>query len=539
MKAFLKCGFCLTLGLMPTTLWAQELQWRPTGGTTVPGAAPSIGLSRPTPLNDPAPLTVSPLKPIVRAQNPDDKPLPLGPLGDGKNPSPAPITGGQQPDKPGQKVGEFIAPPPKTSKSPAVMPSADCCPPSPACPCPEKCGLFGCGILGCPSLFGHDGWLSHLWEPGCNPCNPCCDRPSAWVSADYLYWTIRSSSLPPLVTTSPVGTPIATAGTPVAGALGQPTTSVLFDRFDDPWRSGFRVSGGYWFHKDGCWGIDASFWSLGSWTQSFVAGGNGNAIIARPLTDITTGTPVPSAELVAYPGVVNGAVSVTSRHELWGAEADLRRKLWCGPNGFLDALVGYRHFWLSEGLNITESLTPLAADGVTPLGTNIVSDRFSTSNNFNGLQLGLAGEWRAFQTRWTLAGSVRVGLGDMHQVVDIQGNQFFNIPPVPPSVQNGGILALPTNIGHRSADRFAVIPEVGLKLGYDLTPHLRLYVGYDFMYVSSVVRPGDQIDLAVNRTQIPTALGPSPLVGVARPAPQFNATDFWVQGFNVGLLWRY
>jgi len=535
MKAFLNFGLCLTLGLIPTTLLAQELQWRATGSPNastpvIPaGGVPTIGLSKPVPLDDPSPPTVSPLKPIVRAQQPDVRPLPLGPLGDGKNPAPAPIVTGE---KPIQKPGDFVAPTPKP-----VMPNADCCAPCP--PCPENCGLFGCHILGCRSLFGHDGWLCHLWEPGCFTCNPCCDRPHAWISADYLFWTIRSAPIPPLVTASPAGTPLANAaGQPIAGVLGQPTTTTLLDRFDDPWRSGFRVSGGFWFHRDGCWGVDASFWSLGSWTQSFTAGGTGNPIIARPFNDVGPVNPGPGAELVAFPGLVNGAVNVTSHHNLWGAEVDLRRKLCCGPNGFLDALVGYRHFWLSEGVNITEDLTPLGAGGAA-LGTNIVSDRFSTSNRFEGAQFGLAGEWRVHHSRWTLAGSVRVGLGDMHEVVNIEGNQFFNIPPVPPSVQTGGILALPTNIGKRSADRFAVIPEIGLKLGYDLTPHLRIYGGYDFMYVSSVVRPGSQIDLTINRSQIPNAFGPQPLVGAARPAPLFSASDFWVQGFSAGLLWRY
>ena len=79
------------------------------------------------------------------------------------------------------------------------------------------------------------------------------------------------------------------------------------------------------------------------------------------------------------------------------------------------------------------------------------------------------------------------------------------------------------------------MPELGLKLGYDLTPNLRLYAGYDFLFISSVVRPGNQIDLNVNRTQVPNVFGPQALIGPALPAPQFNPTTFWVQGFNVGL----
>ena len=84
-----------------------------------------------------------------------------------------------------------------------------------------------------------------------------------------------------------------------------------------------------------------------------------------------------------------------------------------------------------------------------------------------------------------------------------------------------------------------VLPEVGLKLGYDLCPNLRIYAGYDFLFISSVVRPGNQIDVNVNRTQIPNVFGPQALVGPAFPAPQFNPTTFWVQGFNFGMQYRY
>jgi len=244
------------------------------------------------------------------------------------------------------------------------------------------------------------------------------------------------------------------------------TTSVLFDRFDDPLRSGFRIGGGVWFREGGVWGMDASYWILESHSDTFTAGGNGNPNISRPFFSVTEGKP--RAEIVAFPfppvggvgglGAANGFVSVREYQNLWGTEIDLRRKLCCGPRGWLDLQLGYRHFSLSEGLDITENIQPLGVTGA-PLGTNIVSDRFHTTNQFNGAQIGLAGQWR-FLPRWTLNSNVRVALGENHEVVDIQGNQIFNIPPIAPVVQPGGILALGSNIGTRSADRFAVVPEM-------------------------------------------------------------------------------
>src|SRR5262245_54300916 len=53
-----------------------------------------------------------------------------------------------------------------------------------------------------------------------------------WVGADYLLWRVRGDSLPPLVTTSPPGTPADQAG-----VLSTPGTTVLFggSAVNDDW----------------------------------------------------------------------------------------------------------------------------------------------------------------------------------------------------------------------------------------------------------------------------------------------------------------
>jgi hypothetical protein len=51
-----------------------------------------------------------------------------------------------------------------------------------------------------------------------------------------------------------------------------------------------------------------------------------------------------------------------------------------------------------------------------------------------------------------------------------------------------------------------------------------------------VVRPGDQIDRAVDVTQIPNFSGGAVTpTGVARPGVPFKQTDFWAQGLTAGL----
>ena len=104
----------------------------------------------------------------------------------------------------------------------------------------------------------------------------------------------------------------------------------------------------------------------------------------------------------------------------------------------------------------------------------------------------------------------------------------------------GGFFALSTNSGHFTRDEFAVLPEVNVNLGYQLTSRARACVGYSFLYLSNVVRLGDQIDRNINTTQGPPFLGAgATLQGQPVPAPQLRSSDFWAQGFNVGLEFRY
>ena len=54
------------------------------------------------------------------------------------------------------------------------------------------------------------------------------------------------------------------------------------------------------------------------------------------------------------------------------------------------------------------------------------------------------------------------------------------------------------------------------------------------------VRPGDQVNRTVNPNFVPVSQQFGTLTGTAlQPAPSFQRTDFWVQGINLGLEFRY
>ena len=70
-------------------------------------------------------------------------------------------------------------------------------------------------------------------------------------------------------------------------------------------------------------------------------------------------------------------------------------------------------------------------------------------------------------------------------------------------------------------------PRVCFTVGRQIGDNLTVTVGYTFLYLSDVIRPGDQIDRTVNfQTN-------------DRPGVLFKETDFWLQGINVGLQWRF
>jgi hypothetical protein len=309
---------------------------------------------------------------------------------------------------------------------------------------------------------------------------------------------------------------------------------VLFggERLDDEQRSGGRFRSGFWLNERQTIGIEGSVFFLGPDTIDFVAASLGSPNLSRPFVNAVTGRQ--DAELVAFPAVLNGTVGVSSSSTFWGADVYGRGNLCCGCNYRLDALLGYRFLRLRDRLSIFEDLQASATDDIlVPLGTQLaIRDEFDTENQFHGAQLGVIAEYR--QGMLFVEGSAKLALGASRQQVDINGSTRTSLPGLAPVNHTGGLLALPTNIGHYGQTEFAVVPEVGVNIGMQLG-RLRGFVGYTLLYWSDVARAGNQIDLTVNPTQLP----PGVLVGPARPAFAFTTSDYWAQGINFGVEWRY
>jgi hypothetical protein len=201
---------------------------------------------------------------------------------------------------------------------------------------------------------------------------------------------------------------------------------------------------------------------------------------------------------------------------------NLRQKLLCGPNFYVDLLYGYRHLQLQDNINVLDVETPLNNQGQAVQ----IWESFTTRNQFNGGQVGIEGQWH-FLPRFFVDGQFKLALGNVTQTVTINGQAIPALDPFGNS--NLTLHAQDNNIGKFSRNTFAVAPELNLKLGYDITDHLQVWVGYDVLFLSSVVRAGDQIDTTFT---FPPGQGP-------RPAVLFNTTSWVGQGFNVGLKYTF
>jgi hypothetical protein len=339
-----------------------------------------------------------------------------------------------------------------------------------------------------------------------------------WAEVDYLAWSVKGDRPPPLVTTSPTGTPL-----PQAGVLGLPTTTVLFgdSSVNGGWRSGGRLQAGYWFDPSRTRGIEASFFALQGASTGFAANSGSTAILARPF--FNTFTNRQDATLVAFPGIATGVIAVNETSRLLGAGALYRQEIgnWGGQH--ISALVGYRYLHSSDKLSIPATATSLG------FGFTVNDlDAFNASSDFHGLDLGLTGEWKAGP--WSLEWRGKLALGMNFNSADISGTSTIAGVPLP-----GGLLALSSNSGHFSQTHFAVVPELALKAGYQLAPQWRIVAGYDVLYWTDVQRAGGLIDTTIN----PNLIQPVAPGGPQRPMPLFNTAPLLAQGFSVGVSYNY
>jgi hypothetical protein len=334
-----------------------------------------------------------------------------------------------------------------------------------------------------------------------------------------------------------------TSGDPASqGILGQPGTQVMFVGdycADESARSGIRVMAGTWLGCEQTCGVEIGAFYLFERDDVRVFGSDLSTFLARPFFSLNDSEE--ASEITSLTGLSRGYTTVRMPLEFWGAEINGIHQLCCGCACRVDLLTGFRYLDLDEAAGIDEwirvedTLPPEFSQFDRFAGATIsVQDRFATRNQFYGGQVGIDGA--VARGPWQLGVRAKLGLGVTRQTVDINGSQTIGFPTGVVETFNGGLLALPTNIGRYHDNEFAVVPEVAANIGYRFSDCIMVYAGYTFLYWSRVVRPGDQIDRVVDVTQIPNFAPPGvPSTGIARPTVLFSQTDFWAQGLNLGV----
>jgi hypothetical protein len=354
-------------------------------------------------------------------------------------------------------------------------------------------------------------------------------RPSVWFDFNYLMWWVEGSRTPALVTSGIGGS---------TGALGDLGTEVLFPTtmLNSDMRHGARAGAGCWFDDAGQIGIEGDYLILLKASEDFSVSGDGNPVLARPFFNVVSG--LEDSHVFAFPAVASGSIGISSDSRLQGAGLWFRKAILetndfrCDGNDLsgtrVDFLAGYRFVQLDEGLLISESFE---AAGPTRFD---LYDSFAAENTFHGANLGVVAEIR----RWafSLELLMQLALGHSSAKVVIDGATTTTVGAGAPVVSDGGLLALTTNSGSYTQNELAVIPELGVSVGCNITERLRATFGYTFIYWSRVARPGEQIDRNLNPTYFPNN---GPAVGAPQPEFTFVTSDMWIQGMNFGLDYRF
>jgi hypothetical protein len=378
--------------------------------------------------------------------------------------------------------------------------------------------------------------------PACPDKEPCCPTcpcdPRFYASADYLLWWIKSAPVPPpILTTSTNNNPRAT--------ITDPNTRVLFGGtdYDMGAFSGARITAGWQFTPE--LGVEASGFLLQQRTRSsfFKSDALGNPVLATPFFDVLFNQE--SASFYSLPTPTGGSASflIDLNSQLWGTEANATARVYNSDHLKLKVLAGFRYLDLSEKVRIIDNAiffapTTLFSIATFPAFSRFPAlDEFDTHNQFYAGQIGAEADACFGRFRLNLLG--KMAFGSMHEVITVSGATQA-IPAgtnTPVLTVPGDSFALLSNIGRSAHNEFSIAPEVSLNLGYQLTSAVAVFIGYDFLYLGRVARPGDQIDRRWNSSQIPT-FGTIPFGG-SFPAPMAQQDDFYAHGLNFGVSIRF
>ncbi len=372
-------------------------------------------------------------------------------------------------------------------------------------------------------------WVEDDVTCGTSCCQDPCGAPACnlfgggfWFDMEFLLWWRDQRVFPALVTTQPSD-----------GVV--PGATVLFGgQVDESARPGGRLEFGLWLDPCQRTAVGARYLAVADASISPEYTSNDLSLIARPFTDVSTNPATATAFAVANTTAqapTTGRLGLRTDSEIQAGDVFFFWTLRQSSCASFGLLAGYQYASIDEDLFI-ESLTQ---SGTTTARQSIaVSDLFDAQNEFHGGLFGLRGDYRCGQFGVELLG--RFGFGNMRQSILISGSTTSTDATGATSTRASGLLAqAATNGGLHEQDKFSFMNEAGVKLTFYPVERLKLSVGYSLMYWSSVIRPGFEIDTAIDGRLLTAA----PPADATRPAFVFDPTDYLVHGLNLGAELRF
>jgi hypothetical protein len=377
-----------------------------------------------------------------------------------------------------------------------------------------------------------------------------------YIGIEYLHWWAKGAPLSvPLVSTGPEmnkeGFLINSNTTILYGAPFSPASGGS-DKQSFPGFNGGRLTVGYWLDDAQRYAVEASGFLTQSRTTTFQARGdaNGNPGMRIPVFNTIPYAPgggcdpdnaavclVPRTEdgvPLAVPGDLTGGVKVTNSLQFGELDLTAVFPLYRDASWQISGLAGGTYLQLSEGFNLTADLEGLATSNQYAGQSGTSVDSFKTENRFYGATLGVRGRY-SYGPMFVEA-TERLSLGASNEMLSVSGSYVDFNAPFASNHGPYGIFAMPANEGKTTRTNFAVVPEVQAKIGYNITPSIAVTIGYDFLYDSNVIRPGDQINRNLPKGQ--TFQQDGTAASLTSPARLFRTTNFYAQGISIGLVIR-
>ncbi|MGL5094319.1 MAG: BBP7 family outer membrane beta-barrel protein, partial [Planctomycetia bacterium] len=214
-------------------------------------------------------------------------------------------------------------------------------------------------------------------------------------------------------------------------------------------------------------------------------------IIGGTATFAPTNIPLERAD--AYFQIENHSIQTNARFALWrGAEVEI------------DGLTGLRYIGYDEEFILNSRRTQQAGGGN-------VSERFHTGNEILSWQLGAESSIR-LKNYFYMRSLLAYGLGGTFQNLDISRRSDIN---------GGFLTGNGSNLGSSDRTSGTQTAELAITAEYRVTPNIRFRAGYQWLWISDVLRAMDQLDF--------------PGMTAGSPIRTNRESDVWLQGFTCGL----